>query len=147
MWNWSEDNKYPVFCKEYTDNEWQEKNGLTEWGLLSGTWATERLANYNPDDEYVDELLMLSNQAKEKTVSCPAVGLVIPDADSDEQTIKSKLDTMVTNEEMKIFLAESEDACEKAYNDMLNLAREQGADNLNAWANEMYQAAKATMEN
>ena len=86
-------------------------------------------------------------QAKEKTVSCPAVGLVIPDADSDEQTIKSKLDTMVTNEEMKIFLAESEDACEKAYNDMLNLAREQGADNLNAWANEMYQAAKATMEN
>lgn len=147
MWNWSEDNKYPVFCEEYTDNDWQEKNGLTEWGLLSGTWATERLANYNPDDEYVEELLMLSNQAKEKTVSCPAVGLVIPDADSDEQTIKSKLDTMVTNEEMKIFLAESEEACEKAYNDMLNLAREQGADDLNAWANEVYQAAKATMEN
>ncbi len=52
MWNWSEDNKYPVFCDEYTDNDWQEKNGLTEWGLLSGTWATERLSYYNPDDEF-----------------------------------------------------------------------------------------------
>ena len=147
MWNWSEDNKYPVFCDEYTDNDWQEKNGLTEWGLLSGTWATERLSYYNPDDEFADQLLTLSNQAKEKTVSCPAVGLVIPEADSEEQNIKSKLDTMVTNEEMKIYLAESEEACEAAYYDMLDLARQQGADELNTWANKAYQEAKAAMEN
>lgn len=147
MWNWSEDNKYPVFCDEYTDNDWQEKNGLTEWGLLSGTWATERLSYYNPDDEVADQLLTLSNQAKEKTVSCPAVGLVIPEADSEEQNIKSKLDTMVTNEEMKIYLAESEEACEAAYYDMLDLARQQGADELNTWANKAYQEAKAAMEN
>lgn len=142
MWNWSEDGKYPVFCEEFKDNDWQERNGLTDWGLLSGTWATERLAAYDPEDEFANELLDLSNTAKAHTISCPAVGLVIPDADSDEQTIKSKLDTMVKTEEMKIFLAESEEECEQAYYDMLELAREQGADELNAWANETYQEAK-----
>jgi len=147
MWEWSEDGKYPVFCEEFKDNEWKEKNGLTNWGLLSGTWATERLAAYDPTDEHATELLELSNMAKENTVSCPAVGLVIPEADSEEQNIKSKLDNMVKTEEMKIFLAESEEACEAAYNDMLDLAIQQGADKLNAWANEAYQAAKATMEN
>lgn len=147
MWSWSEDGRYPVFCDEFWDDDWQVENGLTSWGLLSGTWATERLSYYNPNDEYAEELLELSNMAKEKTVSCPAVGLVIPDADSDEQTIKSKLDTMVKTEEMKIYLAESEEACEEAYNAMLELARQQGADELNAWANEKYQEAKAAMEN
>lgn len=147
MWNWAEDGKYPVFCEEFKDNAWKEENGLTNWGLLSGTWATERLAYYDPSDEHAGELLELSNIAKENTVSCPAVGLVIPEADSEEQNIKSKLDTMVKTEEMKIFLAESEEACEAAYRDMLELAVSQGADRLNAWANETYQAAKATMEN
>lgn len=147
IWNWSDDGKYPVFCEEFKDDAWREENGLTNWGLLSGTWATERLAHYDPMDEHAEELLKLSNMAKEKTVSCPAVGLVIPEADSEEQNIKSKLDTMVKTEEMKIFLAKSEEACEAAYNDMLNLAIQQGADDLNIWANETYQAAKSLMEN
>ena len=69
----------------------------------------------------------------------------MPEADSDEQIIKSKLDTMVKAEEMKIYLAESEEACEQAYNDMIELARSQGMDELDAWANEAYQAAKEKM--
>ena len=34
-----------------------------------------------------------------------------------------------------------------AYYDMLDLARQQGADELNTWANKAYQEAKAAMEN
>lgn len=144
-WNWSEDGTYPVFCEEYSNSDWQKANGLTSWGLLSGTWACERLAKYEPNHPDAEARLRLSNEAKAKTVSCPAVGLIIPEADSDEQIIKSKLDNMVKTEEMKIFLAESEEACEEAYNAMLNQARNMGADELNAWANTIYQEAKTTM--
>ena len=144
-WNWSVDGTYPVFCEEFTNKDWLKANGLTEWGLLSGTWACERLTKYQPNHPNATDRLRLSNEAKAKTVSCPAVGLVIPEADSDEQAIKSKLDNMVKTEEMKIYLAESEEDCEAAYNAMLEQARSMGADELNAWADATYKEAKLTM--
>ena len=52
---------------------------------------------------------------------------------------------MVKTEEMKIYLAESEEDCEAAYNAMLEQARSMGADELNAWADATYKEAKLTM--
>ena len=144
-WHWSEDGTYPLFIDDYYDSEWRQTTGIKQWGLLSGTWAAERLANFNANDPGVEDNIRLSDEAKASTIPCPAVGLVMPEADSDEQIIKSKLDTMVKAEEMKIYLAESEEACEQAYNDMIELARSQGMDELDAWANEAYQAAKEKM--
>ncbi|MDR1569274.1 MAG: hypothetical protein LBS72_02155 [Oscillospiraceae bacterium] len=144
-WTLHEDG-YPVFIPEFNDPLWQDAVGLTEWGLLSGTWVTERLASYNPDDEFILDKLRLSDQAKENTVYCSAVGLVSPKADSDEQIILTKLNDMVKNEEVKLFLATSEEECEKAYSDMLARAEQLGVKDLDAWANEAYQTAKSIME-
>lgn len=143
-WNMSEEG-YPVFIPEFQDPTWKEANGLTYWGLLSGTWATERLSYYNPDDTYAADKLRLSNEAKENTVYCSAVGLVTPAADSDEQNTLTKLNDMVKNEEVKLYLAESEQACEQAYNDMLAMADQLGVKELETWANQAYQSAKEKM--
>ncbi len=145
-WHWSEDGTYPVFIDDYYNNDWLKANGLTNWGLLSGTWAVERLSKYDPENANAADLLRLSNEIKTVTVSCPAVGLVSPEADSDEQNVLTKLNTMVTNEETKIYLAESEEACEAAYNNMLDMANQIGMADLDTWANATYQSAKEIMQ-
>ena len=50
---------------------------------------------------------------------------------------------MVNNQQTNIFMADSEEACEEAFNQMLKLAEDIGMSRLEEYANETYPELKA----
>lgn len=72
----------------------------------------------------------------------PELGLIQTQPDSQEKTIKTKIDEMVKNEKVKIYLAESEEAAVAAYENMLKNAENIGLQKLTDWANATYQKKK-----
>lgn len=106
-----------------------------KWWYLYNDGVMEGLLSYVPGTQKTQALL----ERKEHTIYKPELGLIQTQPDSEEATIKSKIDEMVKNESVKIYLAQSEDEVVKNYNAMMDNARKQGLDKLVAWANEIYQ--------
>ncbi|MNH39659.1 hypothetical protein D3C79_1008620 [compost metagenome] len=66
----------------------------------------------------------------------PALGLLIPDSDSAEGVIRTKLEEMIRTEEVRIFMSASEEEAVQAYNDMLAKAEQIGLSQYEAWLNK-----------
>jgi putative aldouronate transport system substrate-binding protein len=140
-WEMSPDGN-PIFTYNTNDMDLQKQEAYRWWGLLIGSVVTEGLYNYNPKALSVPAML----EMKKHTVYDPAVGMIIPEADSRESAIQAKLDDMIKNEEVKILLAKSEEDAVKAYDHMLQLAEKIGLSELEAWANAKYQGVRSMFE-
>lgn len=68
------------------------------------------------------------------------------ETDSDEANIQAKLDEMSTNQQTNIFMADSEEACEAAFNEMIELANQIGMEQLDDYANQSYPELKSAYD-
>jgi putative aldouronate transport system substrate-binding protein len=68
----------------------------------------------------------------------PIIGMIRFETDSNESIIESKLLELIKNENINIYMAESEEACEAAYNDLIAKAESIGLIDLEAYGNNEY---------
>ena len=72
----------------------------------------------------------------------PAIGLVVPEADTQEAVILANIQNMIPSEETKVFLATNQTDAAKAYDDMAAKANQMGLATLESWANTKYDSVK-----
>ena len=140
-WEWHEDG-YPIFHYDVNDSEYVNKEGLKWWYLYSDA-IVEGLRGYVPGSQTTRALL----EIKEITDHNPAIGMVQLQDGTDEKVIYDKIAEMVKTEEVRIYLAESEEAAEQAYQNMLKLANDIGLPKLEQWVTAEYQKKKELLPN
>ncbi len=139
-WNWHEDG-YPEFHYDVNDAEYVNSEGLKWWYLYSDA-IVEGLRGYVPGTQTTKAL----QEIKEITDYNPSIGMIKLQDGTNEKVIFDKIDEMVVNEEIKIYLAESEAAAEQAYQNMMRLAEDIGLNELESWATEEYQKVQELFE-
>lgn len=140
-WTMSADN-YPEFTYDHLDDTQRKEKGVYYWGLLAGSATTELTGNFVPGTDATKTGQEITALATFNS----AIGLVIPDADSEEQVIKNNIENLVKNEEAKVLLAQSEEAASKAYDNMVAQADKMGLGKYEAWANTKYQEVKKNFQ-
>lgn len=131
---------YPEFRVNTGDDTVLVREGMKWCGLFANSAITEGLFNYNPD---LPQTAAAATEIKNLTKYRPELGLLLPEANTPENSIKSRVDEMIKNEEIKIYLARSEEDCIKAYNNMLMYAGQMGLSKLENWADSEYGQVKA----
>ncbi|MEK3714451.1 extracellular solute-binding protein [Paenibacillus sp. FSL R7-0333] len=135
-WTWNEEG-HPDFKYNPSDADFVNSNGI-KWWYLYNDGVTEGMLSYVPELQKTQALMEL----KAVRIYKPELGLIQTQPDSQEKTIKTKIDEMVKNEKVKIYLAESEEAAVAAYENMLKNAENIGLQKLTDWANATYQKKK-----
>lgn len=135
-WTWNEEG-YPELKYDPSDADFINSNGI-KWWYLYNDGVMEGLQGYVPGTQKTQALM----ERKEVTVYKPEIGLIQTQPDSSEKTIKTKIDEMVKNEKVKIYLAESEEEAVANYETMIKNAENLGLQQLVDWANEIYQKKK-----
>jgi len=115
------------------DAEYVNSEGLKWWYLYSDA-IVEGLRGYVPGTQTTKAL----QEIKEITEHNPAIGMVKLQDGTDEKVIFDKVAEMMKTEEVRIYLAESEEAAEQAYQNMLKLAEGIGLSKLESWATAEY---------
>lgn len=131
---------YPEFKINTGDDTALVKEGMKWSGLFANNAITEGLFNYNPN---LKQTAAASAEIKKRTIYRPELGLLLPEVNTPENSIKSRVDEMIKNEEIKIYLAKSDEDCIKAYNSMLMTAEVLGLSRLEGWADSEYDKVKA----
>lgn len=135
-WYWSEDGSYPILNYDFENPNLED--GVKYWGWMCHDGKTNVLPGYaNGGPTY--------EARKHLTEICegnPVLGMLRMGADSNEQVIMDNLKDLYQNESTKIITASTEEECEALYNQMLETARNMGADQLTEWANEKYVSLK-----
>ncbi len=135
-WTWN-DEGYPNLNYDPTDAAFVESNGIKWWYLYNDA-ITEGLFGYVPGTQTTQALM----ETKEITKHKPELGLIQAGPDSEERTIKTKIDEMIKNEKVRIYLADSEEEAMRAYDEMIKNAEQIGLQGLVDWANGVYQKKK-----
>ncbi|OME85222.1 hypothetical protein BK120_11910 [Paenibacillus sp. FSL A5-0031] len=138
-YNMSEDGGYPIFTYDRASDEVKNSMGVYWWGLLAGNAVNEALGTYVPGTETTKA----NQELSALTTFMPEIGLVQPAADSQEQVTTNNITNMIDNEEAKIYMATSEEAAKKAFENMVKQADKMGMDKLEQWANTKYEEVKA----
>lgn len=134
---------YPIFNYDFQgDNNVLQPRGLKYWGWLVHNNIVTSIAEANADSQTALDRKNLSAH----TVVNPVIGMIRFETDSDEANIQAKLDEMSTNQQTNIFMADSEEACEAAFNEMIKLAEQIGMEQLDTYANESYPELKAAYD-
>lgn len=134
---------YPTFTYDFQgDNNVLQPRGLKYWGWLVHNDIVTSIAEATSDSQTALDRKNLSDHV----VVNPVIGMIRFETDSAEANIKAKMDEMVKNQETNIFMADSEEACEAAFNEMLELADQIGMEQLDTFANESYPELKASYE-
>ncbi|ASA25781.1 extracellular solute-binding protein [Paenibacillus donghaensis] len=133
-WEWNEAEKYPVMKYDFNNTELQTQMGSVWWGLIGSSGVNEALQRYSPDSEMTQWGLA----AREALEFNPALGLVTTEPDTEEQTIEAQIENMVTTEELKIYMAASEEEAKAQYDALLQKAESLGLAKLEAWATAKY---------
>lgn len=139
-WTWNEKG-YPNLKYDPNDADFVNNNGI-KWWYLYNDGAMEGMLSYVPGSQKTQALM----EKKAMTVYKPQLGLIQTQPDSDEKTIKTKIDEMVKNEKVKIYLAKSEEEAVTYYNNMIKNAENIGLPKLVDWANKTYQKKKNLFE-
>ncbi|MFC5470941.1 ABC transporter substrate-binding protein [Cohnella suwonensis] len=139
-WTWNEEG-YPNLKYNPSDAEFVNKNGIKWWYLYSDA-ITEGLWSYVPGTQTTQALM----EAKAITVYKPVLSMIQLKGDSPEKAIKTKLDEMVNNQKVKIYLAKSDAEMMKAYEELISNAKKIGMDKLEAYANQVYSQKKTLFE-
>lgn len=134
-----DDRGYPKFNYDKENNAELEARGLKYWGWLVGNAYVNGVTNYNTGGQMLSAMENLATITEHN----PVVGMIRFTPDSDEAVISAKIRDMVTTEEIKVFMANSEAECEAAFNEMLATAEELGMSSLEEYANKNYPALRA----
>ncbi|WP_068787012.1 extracellular solute-binding protein [Paenibacillus phocaensis] len=135
-WTWNEEG-YPNLKYDPSDADFINSNGI-KWWYLYNDGVMEGLQGYVPGTQKTQALM----ERKAVTIYKPAIGLIQTQPDSKEKTIKTKIDEMVKNEKVKIYLANSEEEAVANYEKMIKNAEAMGLQELVDWANGIYQQKK-----
>jgi putative aldouronate transport system substrate-binding protein len=133
-WTWNEEG-YPNLNYNPADSDFVNSNGI-KWWYLYNDGATEGMLSYVPGTQKTQALM----ERKDMTVYKPAIGLIQTQPDSAEKTIKTKIDEMIKNEKVKIYLAKTEAVAN--YENMVKNAEKMELQKLVDWANQTYQKKK-----
>lgn len=133
-WEWNEAEKYPVMKYDFNNTELQTQMGSVWWGLIGSSGVNEALQRYNP----TSQMTQWGLAAREALEFNPALGLVTTEPDTEEQTIEAQIENMVTTEEVKIYMAASEEEAKVQYEAMLQKAESLGLAKLEEWATKKY---------
>lgn len=139
-WTWNPEG-YPNLKYDPNDSDFINSNGI-KWWYLYNDGVTEGMLGYVPGMQKTQSLMEL----KAITTYKPAIGLIQTQPDSDEKTLKTKIDEMVKNEKVKIYLAKSEEEAIANYKSMVKNAENMGLQRLVDWANSTYQKKKALFQ-
>lgn len=138
-----DDEGYPIFNYDFQgDNSVLQPRGLKYWGWLVHNNIVTSIAEANSDSQTAEDRKNLSTH----TVVNPVIGMIRFETDSEEANIQAKLNEMTTNQQTNIFMAESEEACENAFQEMLKLADQIGMKQLDDYGNASYPELKAEYE-
>ncbi|QTH41552.1 extracellular solute-binding protein [Cohnella sp. LGH] len=135
-WTWNEEG-YPDLKYDSSDADFVNGNGI-KWWYLYNDGVMEGMLGYVPGAQKTQALL----ERKAFTVYKPELGLIQLQPDSEEKTIKTKIDEMIKNEKVKIYLAKSEQEAVANYESMVKNAEKIGLNRLTDWANQTYQKKK-----
>lgn len=135
-WTWNEKG-YPDLKYSPSDADFINNNGI-KWWYLYNDGVMEGLQGYVPGTQKTQALM----ERKEIVVYKPEIGLIQTQPDSVEKTTKTKIDDMIKNEKVKIYLADSEEEAVANYESMIKNAENIGLQGLVDWANEVYQKKK-----
>ncbi|GIP49661.1 ABC transporter substrate-binding protein [Paenibacillus sp. J53TS2] len=135
-WTWNEEG-YPNLKYDPSDADFINGNGI-KWWYLYNDGVMEGLQGYVPGTQKTQALM----ERKAVTVYKPEIGLIQTQPDSKEKTIKTKIDEMIKNEKVKIYLADSEEEAVANYEKMIKNAESMGLQELVDWANGIYQKKK-----
>jgi putative aldouronate transport system substrate-binding protein len=133
-WIWNEAGQYPEMKYDMNNAELQKEFGYVYWGLLGSSGVTEALQRYDEKALQTPWGLALRDTLKFN----PALGLVVTNPDTDEQVIESQIQNMITTEELKIYMAKSDDEAKKEYESLLAKMESMGLSKLEAWATAQY---------
>jgi putative aldouronate transport system substrate-binding protein len=132
-WTWNSDG-YPEFKYNNNNDAEVSKLGAQWWGRLGHSNVTEGLNQYVPGSETAK-----ANEALGKyRTNNNLLSLVVPEPDSAEKVIQNNLISMIKTEEVKIYLAETEEAANAAFDGMLAKAKQIGLQKYVDWANAKY---------
>ncbi|MDQ0058781.1 extracellular solute-binding protein [Paenibacillus harenae] len=132
-WTWNEAG-YPEFNYNVQDLETLKEKGVYWWGVPTETGVGMALSSYKSGSETTRQ-----GEAYSKiTTFNPAIGMINPDTDSQEQIIRTNIDNMVKTEVTKVYLAPTEAEAVQAYEEILKKAEKIGMSKLEAWATEQY---------
>lgn len=136
-WEWSEDKSYPIM--NYNFESPDSAAGMKYWGWMYHDGKNNVLPGVgNEGDTYKARVAL-----KEICEVNPVLGMLRMGADSNEQVIMDNLKDLYMNESTNIITAPSEEECSKRYQNMLQTARDMGADQLTEWANQKYVEKKS----
>lgn len=125
---------YPEFTYNPQDLEVIKQKGVYWWGVPTETGVGMALSSFKEGSEttrqgeYYSKLIQFN----------PAIGMIQPETDSEEQIIMTNLDNMIKTEIIKVYLADSEQEAITAYEEILNKAEQIGMSKLEQWATEQY---------
>lgn len=120
------------------NEELRNGKGAFWWGMLAGNAVNKLLGCYSPEFEATKS----NREMTALATFMPALGLVAPDADTQEQVIQNNINNMFKNDEVKVMMAESEEEAHEAYANMLTQDKNIELAELGAWANEHHAQAK-----
>ncbi len=130
---------YPTFTYDFQgDNSVLQPRGLKYWGWLVHNAIVTSIAESNADSQTAEDRINLTS----RVVRNPVMGMIRFETDSDESNISTKINDMVGNQETNIYMAESEEECEAAFNEMVKLAEEIGMSKLEEYGNQTYPELK-----
>lgn len=130
----NEDN-YPVFNYDFQgDNSVLQPRGLKYWGWLVHNEVVTGIADVTSNSMTAQGRIAAATIAERN----PVLGMIRFETDSEESIISGKLSEMVKAEEINIYMAESEEACEAAYNAMIEKANSIGMQTLVEYGNASY---------
>ena len=134
---------YPQFNYDFQgDNSVLEPRQLKYWGWLVHNEVVTGIADVTANS--------MTAQARMGTATIavrnPVIGMIRFEADSEESIISTKIAEMVKSEEINIYMAESEAACEAAYEAMIQKANDLGMQKLVEYGNAQYPELAAEYE-
>lgn len=129
------DEGYPEFTYNFQgDNTVLEPRGLKYWGWLVHNAMVTGIADVTQNS--------MTAQARIEAATIeernPVIGMIRFETDSQEAITNSKIEEMIKAEEINIYMADSEAACEEAYNTMIQKANEIGMQKLVEYGNKTY---------
>lgn len=131
---------YPIFNYNFSgaDSELAPR-GLKYWGWMACDAIAMGIAEANAGTQTAEDKIHLSAYVDRN----PVIGMIKYATDSKEANINAKLDEMIKNHQTNIYMAESEEACVAAFEEMIKLAEEIGMAELEAYGNATYPELKA----
>lgn len=134
------DEGYPTFNYDFQgDNSVLQPRGLKYWGWISHNGIVTSIAEATSESQTAEDRKNLTAHVNRN----PVIGMIRFEVDSDEANIDARLSEMVSNQQTNIFMAESEEACEEAFNTMIEQAEQIGMSTLEEYGNASYPELKA----